>query len=349
MKVVTLHNEIEHGKRVIPSNTPLIVEDVTAGEMLIRSTGDVVSMRAPLQRKVAQSVCIVRPGGFGDILFLTPSLEALRQQYPGIRIALCTFPGFGDVLKGNPNIDEIIDYPAARGDLLRYKQVVYLENLIEYGPDAKTTHAVDVFAKAIGVTLKGEKHCRYYLSDDEREEALRRFPKTSRRRIGIQVKASQNCRTYPARKMQEVINLLLKRGDDVYLFGAPGSVKIDRHPQVVNLADPDAEPMTMRKSIAVLSTCQGFIAPDSALCHVAGALKVPTIGLFGAFPWQLRAAYHPSVYGINGHCDMSPCFYHERAAQQWPKNGPCSISGECDALANIQPERIVSKLNQIVK
>jgi ADP-heptose:LPS heptosyltransferase len=85
----------------------------------------------------------------------------------------------------------------------------------------------------------------------------------------------------------------------------------------------------------------------SALVHVAGALGLPAVGLYGPFPWQLRTVHAPSIHGINGTCRCSPCFWHDREAL-FPPDGPCATTGRCEALAGIEPRRIVAKLRKMI-
>ncbi len=351
MIAITPTQKITHGARVLPAGETLIVEDVTAGEILMRAPSEVVKM-TPRRVRIAElppnsRLLIVRPGGYGDILFLTPILAAIRRTRPDVRISVALFPVFRDILKGNPDVEEVLDYPLSREEMERFGGVIWLENAVEHNKQAERLHIVDVFAGKAGIELE-DRACRLFLSEKEKADATERFPSTSRRRVGIQVSASQVCRTYPPKLLQEVINLLISLGDEVYLFDRPLSVKVDRHPQIRNLT-VENPPLTFRESCAVLQTCSGFIAPDSALCHAAGALGIPTVGLYGPFPWQLRTPFHASVYAFNGVCRVSPCFHHERGGQRWPEGGPCNISGMCDALASITPQRIVSKLNQIIK
>jgi heptosyltransferase-2 len=53
---------------------------------------------------------IVNVNWLGDTLFATPFIRAIRENYPGSYIAMFTHPRCIEVLKGNPNIDNIIIY-----------------------------------------------------------------------------------------------------------------------------------------------------------------------------------------------------------------------------------------------
>jgi heptosyltransferase-2 len=108
------------------------------------------------------------------------------------------------------------------------------------------------------------------------------------------------------------------------------------------------EPPNFRQSAALLATCDAVVAPDSALCHLAGALNLPTVALYGPFPWALRTAYALRTVALSGHGPCAPCFHHERAGEVWPEGKPCAKSGRCEVLATIEPERILAKLEKML-
>jgi ADP-heptose:LPS heptosyltransferase len=97
-----------------------------------------------------------------------------------------------------------------------------------------------------------------------------------------------------------------------------------------------------------LATCDACIAPDSVFCHVAGALHIPTIALYGPFPWQLRTAHAPSIHALQGVAKCAPCFHHSRVGEVFPRGEECENTGDCAALARISPSRIVSKIDSLI-
>jgi ADP-heptose:LPS heptosyltransferase len=97
----------------------------------------------------------------------------------------------------------------------------------------------------------------------------------------------------------------------------------------------------------VLETCACVIAPDSSILHLASALDVPAVGLFGSIPWHLRTGYAEKTFSLQGKCSHGVCFHHERNGQVWPIAGPCQKSGLCDALDSLEPARIVAKLESL--
>lgn len=324
----------------VPEGTYLM-EDVTAASLITLRAGAIyrsVSRHPNSPVASGDNVLIIRPGGFGDLLFLTPIIAELHAR--GAVVTVCAHPYFHPILDGQPVT--CIPYPILESELAQYAAVWWMENSVEDSRDE--THIVDIFAARIGIELK-DKACRYTVTDDERAWANGQFHRTGHPRVGVQIQASAECRTYPARQLMIVCTILAQNGWEVMLFGAPGSIQIDPKAPYVNLT---ARRLSIRQSAAVLETCDAVIAPDSALCHLAGALNLPTVALYAAFPWQARTRYHPSVYAMHGVAPCAPCFHHARG-EPWPQGMPCNKAKQCVVLGSIPPEHIVERVERLVK
>ncbi len=80
---------------------------------------DLLRLLAPLVRPRAaagrppQRLLVMRPDHLGDVLFTTPALALLRRSLPGARISYLCGPWSAPLLRGNPNVDEVLpfDFP----------------------------------------------------------------------------------------------------------------------------------------------------------------------------------------------------------------------------------------------
>ncbi len=311
------------------------VEDVTASSILLLMCGSIEPLPVRPKPEIYESILIIRPGGYGDLLFLTPIIAELASR--GIAVTICTHPRFYGILEGQPCT--VAQYPPTEESALTYDRVVWIENAVEESTD--DTHICDLFAARVGIELS-DKQCRYIVDDDERMWADGRFPKDGRPRVGIQAKASADCRSYPDQLIQGVGSMLLQKGCEVVLFGAPGSMKA--HPMYLCLP---AHGLDIRQSAAVLASCDACVAPDSAICHLAGALGIPTVALYGPFPAKARTRYAPSIFALSGQAPCAPCFHHARV-EPYPALKPCVTAKQCVALGSIHPERVVQKVLQMI-
>jgi len=282
-----------------------------------------------------REIWLVRGGGWGDLLMLTPTISELKRRWPKCIIYIATGEGHRGIFKGLDVIEESI--PIEMGKIPFSTQVVAFEDWIEGHPAAETTHIAQHFANKLGLDLDGEYRPDFKLQYEEVKWAEKYFPKTNRKRYGVQYMASALHRTYPF--IEEVIALLLKQGE-VFLFGAPGQLQMnkDKVDGLTNLTDPELE-CTFRRSAAVATTCDCVVSPDSAMVHLASALGVPYVGLYGPIPADLRGSGKEGK-GIQGMAECSPCFFHAERPDQFPAGMPCVQARMCVALAQIQPKQI---------
>jgi len=209
-----------------------------------------------------KKILIIRPGGFGDLLFCTPSIHEIKRRWPTAEVHVCVYSMFQDILFANPEVDKIVSYPISLDDAEEYHAWIFLENVIEGNPEAEKLHAVDVVAKRIGLTHLDEKAMRYELTEEEKLWALDKFPRTNAKRIAIQVEASGRARTYPGNLMTEVIIRLAQKSREVYLLGTPYKVKTRSTPLVRNLM---IENLSFRQSVAAMTACDVVLGPDSVM------------------------------------------------------------------------------------
>jgi len=299
----------------------------------------------------SKDILVMRAGGYGDMLFLTPSFRELKRREPDCKItqASLQLQPYNSALENLPYIDALIAYPFPVA-IVDGKRLIWLENSIENNDDGFTTHAVDQLARCIFGDVKAlvdqDRRMDYMMGPEEFGAANACFPRTDRARIGIQARASAPARSYPPEQLSHVMGLLVQKGYEVFLFGRPDEIECDM-PEVTCVYAFEPAP-TFRGSCAIMSTCDVVLAPDSALLHVAGALNIPALGLYGSYPWKLRTAYAPSVQVLNGHGPCAPCSWHGAGIGPFPPHGPCNQSGKCDVLATISAERVVARLVEML-
>jgi ADP-heptose:LPS heptosyltransferase len=302
-----------------------------------------------------KSLLMVRPGGVGDLLFLTPTLRHLRQTFPGARLAVSAFPKLLEILAGNPNLDELIPYPIGLDRFRRFDYHVDFEDVIENNADARRLPAVDCIAGWLGLRLPDDgRRPELWLTRDDRRAVryLADKPK-GETWVGIQARASSPVRNYPLASLARVATALAAAGHRVFIIGQAGQWGRWRRTTVRNgreltsyVAGPEGVTdltgrfASIRRAAAFLEALDLLIAPDSALVHIAGALGVPTLALYGPFPARLRTGDYPRCAALQGEAECAPCFAHGLAL-------PCGRP-TCAALERIEPEAVVEAAGAMV-
>lgn len=294
----------------------------------------------PRRTEPIQDLWLVRAAGWGDLLMLTPTIRALQKKYPNIKIHVACGKTYVDLLWG---LDVIIEEIPIKLPVAPNTCIVTYEDWIEGNPRADQIHMAQHFADKVGIDLKGDHRPSYFLKDEETQSARMAFPRTNRKRVAIQVMASAVYRTYPF--MPNVVTLLYKKGCEVFLFGEPGQLKTQENSpaEIVNLTNQN---LTFRQSAAVLAQCDVAISPDSAMVHLASALDVPCVGLYGPISPELRGSGR-KMKGIAGIAPCAPCFFHAQFATDFPAGMPCIEAKCCVALKEITPEEIVENALKI--
>ena len=328
-----------------------VVEDIAGAQLLIAADGDTLTPftdRRPFDEAQdwnGKRILVMRPGGIGDIVLLTPILRELNLRWPKSKIDVCAIAEFSQPLIGLPYVNEIIDYPITRSALETYDCWMFLENAVERGEDSKTLHSVDCYAKVIGLTGDFDKRQEYRITLREAIWAQEAYPRTPGvRRLAIQTSASGVCRTYPVDLLQKMVGELMtgKEKWEVFLMDKPGSIRLKDAPE--NSIRVLTDGLTFRQRCAAMATCDCLLAPDSSMTHVAGALGLPCVALYSVFPWQLRTAYAPTTKALTGNGTCAPCHFHARGGKHFPDNCPSKDRGICEVLASITPERLLAKI-----
>jgi len=380
MHIVTLSTALDRADGTKLEAGSYLVDDLNAAEIMVEADRGTAVVRyfadinrRQLQDPAANAILVIHPGGLGDQMMLGPALRAHKRYYPGITIHVCCRRRHRIVYEHLDYPDAFVDYPLNMDGLFgRYSRIILTENMNE-GERGRTAHGIYLRAEILGVDLKGDTKVEYKVTDQERADAAARYPRQSyegrietvpRKRIGIQLAASAFNRTMSAQKMSSLIHSLYMEDWEIMIFGSEGSTgalfKGVPEPVMVKvrerLHDCAQAELTFRQSAAVAETCDVIVAPDSSMMHIAGALNVPCVALFGPIDYKIRTAYYLSVFALHGNsgsleaggCPIAPCGFHPRGGIHFPKNGPCALTGHCHAIDSIKLEAIGRKIQQLI-
>lgn len=96
------------------------------------------------------------------------------------------------------------------------------------------------------------------------------------------------------------------------------------------------------KACALIKSCDLFIGNDSGLLHIADALSIPSVGIFGpSSPEQVVSSLNGKVVIINHKAPCSPCYVH-----QPDFNFKCEYKNKC--LTNVSVEDVVEAVDKLL-
>jgi heptosyltransferase-2 len=96
------------------------------------------------------------------------------------------------------------------------------------------------------------------------------------------------------------------------------------------------------KACALIKLCNLFVGNDSGLLHVANALNIPSVGIFGpSSPEQVLSYMNKNTVIINHKAPCSPCYVH-----QPDFNFKCEYKNKC--LTNITVDDAVKAIDKLI-
>ena len=140
---------------------------------------------------------------------------------------------------------------------------------------------------------------------------------------------------WPETHYAEVAKKAIENGWQVYLFG---SAKDKAVAATINelsggACSDFAGKTSLTQALDLMSLCDAVVSNDSGLMHVAAALNIKTIALYGSSDPTFTPPLHPDAQVITLGLECSPCFKRE-----------CPL-GHLDCLTKILPERVLALLD----
>ncbi len=123
----------------------------------------------------------------------------------------------------------------------------------------------------------------------------------------------------------------------VLVFGSPSERELcesvaARIPGARNLAGRT----TLREFIELAAACRVFLTNDSGAMHVASALGVPTVAVFGATDDTTTGPTGPLARVVREHAECAPCLRRE-----------CPIDHRC--MTRVAPERVAAVARELAE
>ena len=133
--------------------------------------------------------------------------------------------------------------------------------------------------------------------------------------IGIHPGAAygETKRWFPER-FARVMDLLQKPGRRFVLLGGPGEEQLAEKVSNITAQPPinTAGKTTIAEALALISRCGLFLSNDSGLMHVAAALRIPQVALFGSTDPEKTAPLNDKAVVIHpAKVKCTPCFKSE--------------------------------------
>jgi GT2 family glycosyltransferase len=275
------------------------------------------------RRNFERRVQIKRRGARGDVLLLTPALDAIRKKWPQAKINVVT--AHPDMLRGLANVTA---GSLAEGD---YDYAFDLDFAYEKRPGVPI---VEVFAESCGVKLESHRPIMTAtLSDLAWAETVARGRRVALIHAGPTTWPGKN---WPVDRWEKVVEFLKLNDFFTIAVGAENSPHCGCDDSVAGLTTP-------QQLYALCMNSKLFCGLDSMCQHVASAADTPSVVLFGATEPKDIQRKAPHLLAVQASRKQADCVGEHGRRKGPVLDAPCD--GSCmAALTTTHVQKAIAKL-----
>lgn len=299
----------------------------------------------PIKRTKQRRFLVTRAmGGLGDVMMMTPGLLALKRRYPKTQIEFAVPRSFHPLVQGLPGIT-IRDINEDQLDMRSYSRWFNLTDCPAGRAEARQypnvkANRIESFAKAMRISKWRLRFTSgftpFYAIDDEEirwaQEQLATLNPQGLPIIALQPFSVDSYKNWP---YMEQLALELAEQHFVMVFHHE-SIQGYNHPNIYKVLEP------IRKSVAFLSMATRLVAVDSSFVHIAAAIGVKTVAIFGPTSGKVFSRYYRNVTYVTPNKPDFPCYPCWRNEHK-----PCHLTNgrESICLRSINSKMVLRSLD----
>ena len=311
-------------------------------------------------------IAIIKPSSFGDIIQANPVLAALKSAYPGAAISWVVFDRWKEVVELFPDVSSVIPWKRDGGisefaRVVRHLRRERFDIVIDLQGLARTALMARFSGAPKVVGVPGLKEFSGYIIKEaypgsRNMNAARRCLETVRyltgktyepqfsivspegsshdgELVGIVPFARGAAKEWPAKNYRALVERILDSfpSAKVILLGNGGNNFLPAHGRIIDAVNKT----TIPQLAALIKQCGVVVGGDTGPMHLAAALDVPVIMLFGGSDVVETAPVSARSTVISKFAPCAPCRSH-----------PTCKDYRC--LAEITPGEVFNKLAKII-
>ena len=337
----------------------------------------------------AMRILVVKISSVGDVILITASLKAIRQQFPTARICVLVGEASRRILQRCPYVDELIVVDFNNRDrglkrlwqigrkLLQYKfdKVIDLQNnsrshLLTFLSFPKESygfkrgrfgflltnpvkslnnnlppveHQYQILGQ-LGMVYSKENLLELWPSEKEKQSAVRllesEWVSSNTIAVGVNIAASGRWGTknWPVEYIARLCDILAAKNIRVIVTGMDKDRALAKQLSSLTKTKPAIliGKTDLMELAVVIKQCKVFISPDSAPLHIAAAMKVPVIALFGPTSSQRHMPPAKTTIVVEKKPACAPCY-----------SSTCKVKTHV-CMRDISPEEIAQHIYQLI-
>lgn len=291
-------------------------------------------------QKEKAKILVIRLGAIGDVVHTTNAFRAIKKKYPDTEIHYMTTKTQACFLENDEDIHKV--WVVEKNDfkfgkvfnLARSVKLEKFDFVLNMQPNFKTRfmsflagikkqaiykksfkmHAVDNFyqvAKKYYKDIELPEKMRLFLSNEAKQYAKNELQSCAHPIVAFNaggIISPRQGRTYPVEKwlqLGEKINE--KFGGTVILTGTRDDYEFLKPLQSLPNVKSYIGKTTLEQNAAIIGQCDLMISGDSGPLHIATALDVPSVGLYGSMPIERTGTYGKNCISIKSDLSCVPC------------------------------------------
>lgn len=273
-------------------------------------------------------ILIVRYSSLGDVVIATSVIKAIHDKFQDATIDLLTDKRYLPVFEKNPYLSRVYGFERSGDRIFEYfrlkkmlghydilfdlqskifsillsravaRGVIYRFDRLSFLNRSSNEHiltAYQAFLKTAGIELRDRRYFLYYKRCIE--EGL----------VGLNIEAGHLSKRLSKKQLLRITSILIDRGLKVALIGTSKSLDLARdimcrYPDVV-----DTTHLDVRGLIETISRLELLITPDSGPMHIAAALGVPSVAIFGSTSYKRWLPEVDCISLVKSDIECSPC------------------------------------------
>lgn len=312
-----------------------------AVEMAARNPSSREDFAKTIRERVKQqgkSLLYTMPMSAGDVFLSTGIVSALRERHPGHRVYFATSPQYFDIVRnvadgGSLLIEEVIEWQPWMQDVSLLEDIfdeVYTPNLAVQMTWSNWIHRgrgrnlIDEFAAQCNVAAK-HPLLPPAPSSSAAVDATLRLNAQEKRVVAVHAGGQKSARAWA--HWTELVKNVRASGDLIVQVGASDDIGVGE-------VDLDLRGKTSFQDLpTVLSLCGALVCIDSYPMHVAGALGIDVVAIFGSsYPTTTGPRFHKSLAVIETE-DRNGC---ERACYK----DTCKVDAGNPCINHVRPKEV---------
>lgn len=285
------------------------------------------------KKEKIKKILIIRLGAIGDVVHSTALYRSLKKYNPEFEIHYLTSKTPSTLVENDPDIkkiriaeDKTYKYLANLAKTLKNEKYDLCINLqpsirtkyltffigAKHNLTYKKTfklHAVENFwktAKPLFKDIKPEKELKLYIPDEIKEKTGS-FTNTVVFNMGVST--VRQGRRWPLEYWEKLAkDIIEKYNCNIILTGAQEDAEFSE--SILHIS-PEIKSFCGKLSIlensAMVSKCRLLVSGDTGPLHIATALGVPVIGLYGAAPVSRTGPYGKNCFTLYSEMKCVPC------------------------------------------